>query len=331
MEIEKKVSIKKSKRKQKKKQPKFKLKTRKGRVIFPVYNNENERLSECAVDLAKPLALYPHFDALLDTVVPREKLLTPEKIKKLSNEKLLRYQRAIDFWHTLWFLQKYQHYHHECRTCEIPGESENNSFWRAPPLSIPVRANVLTFEWDKFIKDQKHLLGRGFDVIVTDPPWTLATEKQTRGVALHYDQITDSKLINAVPWYDLASENAIVFMWVINAKMTYALNLLKEFGFNILENMTWVKMSSKRLLARGHGYYFQHAKEECIIATKGNRNVFRWEKCVSNLMASKRCQSQKPASFYDMVECVAPNASYLEVFARRNNLRNGWVSIGNQL
>jgi len=308
-----------------------KLKMVNGRVLFPTYNKESEALHESVLDLADPLALYPHFDALLDTVVPREKLLEGKELAALSNAELLRYQRAVDFWHTLWFLQTYQHYHQECRACEIPGETENNSFWRAPPLAIPVRANVLTFEWDKFIKDQKHLLGRGFDVIVTDPPWTLATEKSTRGVALNYDQITDSRLINAVPWYNLASDNAIVFMWVINAKMTYALGLLENFGFSILENMTWVKMSSKRLLARGHGYYLQHAKEECIIATKGDPSVFRWEKCVSNLMASKRCQSQKPASFYDMVEQVAPNSSYLEVFARRNNLRNGWVSIGNQL
>lgn len=303
-----------------------------GRLICDTWSSSGAKFSQrLGLGLEKPLPMFQHIDALLKVTVPREKLLEPEDLKKLSNKELKKYQKAVHLWKTLWFMQKFRHYQHHCRTCEIPGQRENQTFWRAPPLSIPVRANVLKFDWDQFCASQKKHGGRMFDVIVTDPPWTLATEKSTRGVALNYDQITDSVLLKAIPWASLLSENGIVFMWVINAKIVYALEFLKKQGFNILECMSWLKMSQNRLLARGHGFYLQHAKEDCIVAYRGDISKFKWENFITAMAAEKRCQSQKPAQFYDMVESIAPDGYYLEVFARRNNLRNGWVSIGNQL
>merc|ERR1712224_195233 len=122
------------------------------------------------------------------------------------------------------------------------------------------------------------------------------------------------------------NDNGVIFMWVINAKMLWAIDFLAKEGFKVVETISWLKMSSNRLLARGHGFYLQHAKEDCIVATKGNVADLNWETISLNFVAEKRCQSQKPAQFYDMVESLKPNGHYLEVFARRNNLRNGWVS-----
>ena len=34
---------------------------------------------------------------------------------------------------------------------------------------------------------------------------------------------------------------------------------------------------------------------------------------------------------YQLMEELVPNGSYLEIFGRRNNLHNGWVTIGNEL
>jgi len=302
-----------------------------GRIICDTWNSVTNALHPIGKGLQDPIPMYPNIDALLKVTVPREILLSRQELETLSDAQLRKYHRAISYWKSLWFMQKFRHFAHHCRTCEIPGQRENQTFWRAPPLSIPVRADVLNFDWPKFQASQMKHGGRMFDVIVTDPPWTLATEKSTRGVALNYDQITDQKLINAVPWYDLLNDNGLIFMWVINAKMVYALGLLKDLGFKILENMSWLKMSQNRLFARGHGFYLQHAKEDCIVATKGDVTDFNWEQYVTAMAAEKRCQSQKPAQFYDMVEAIVPNGYYCEVFARRNNLRNGWVSLGNQL
>ena len=69
--------------------------------------------------------------------------------------------------------------------------------------------------------------------------------------------------------------------------------------------------------------------------------VFKFMKFLYNLGASsnviwslRRGQSQKPNEIYKYIEKFAPkekNNTYIELFGRRNNLRNGWVTLGNEL
>lgn len=47
--------------------------------------------------------------------------------------------------------------------------------------------------------------------------------------------------------------------------------------------------------------------------------------------SERRGQSQKPEQVYEIIEKLVPNGNYLEIFARRNNLRNFWVSVGLEL
>jgi mRNA (2'-O-methyladenosine-N6-)-methyltransferase len=49
------------------------------------------------------------------------------------------------------------------------------------------------------------------------------------------------------------------------------------------------------------------------------------------IFSQRRGQSQKPEEIYTMIEDVMPNGNYLEIFGRRNNLHNGWVTIGNEI
>jgi len=304
-----------------------------GKVEINTFAPVKDLIPEEFRTIHEPVPLYQYMDALQKRTCPLEKLLTSEEMGRLDEEELESYLRTIDYWRTIWWVQKFRHWHQEIRITEVHGSKSDQNFWRAPPLSIPIRANVLTFDWTRFKAAHKLFSGgKLFDVIVTDPPWTLATEKSTRGVALNYDQITDKILLNNVPFGQLLNGNGVIFMWVINAKLIWALEWLEGQGFEILDCITWLKMSSNRLMARGHGYYLQHAKEDCIIAVKGDVRHFNWEKLTTAFVGEKRCQSQKPSDFYDMIEAFAPdNACFLEVFGRRNNLRNGWVTIGNQL
>ena len=49
------------------------------------------------------------------------------------------------------------------------------------------------------------------------------------------------------------------------------------------------------------------------------------------IFSQRRGQSQKPEEIYEIAEALVPNGNYLEIFGRRNNLHNGWVTIGNEL
>ena len=49
------------------------------------------------------------------------------------------------------------------------------------------------------------------------------------------------------------------------------------------------------------------------------------------LFTPRRGQSQKPEEIYEIAEALVPNGYYCEIFARRNNLHNGWMGIGNEI
>lgn len=48
-------------------------------------------------------------------------------------------------------------------------------------------------------------------------------------------------------------------------------------------------------------------------------------------MAEIRKKSQKPEQIYTLIDLLLPTANKIELFARNNNLREGWLSLGNQL
>ena len=49
------------------------------------------------------------------------------------------------------------------------------------------------------------------------------------------------------------------------------------------------------------------------------------------IFSKRRGQSQKPEEIYVILEKLVPNGNYLEIFGRRNNLRDKWVTIGNEI
>ena len=95
--------------------------------------------------------------------------------------------------------------------------------WQVPPHCIPIHANVTTYEWKGLYNHTQ------FDVIMMDPPWQLATANPTRGVALGYSQLTDND-ITALPVNKLQSDG-FLFVWVINAKYKYTLDLFDKWGY----------------------------------------------------------------------------------------------------
>lgn len=49
------------------------------------------------------------------------------------------------------------------------------------------------------------------------------------------------------------------------------------------------------------------------------------------IFSQRRGQSQKPTEVYELIEKLVPGGAFLEIFGRRNNLRDFWVTVGNEL
>lgn len=98
------------------------------------------------------------------------------------------------------------------------------SEWQVPPHCIPIHANVTTFDWPSLAAACQ------FDVIMMDPPWQLATANPTRGVALGYSQLSDDA-IAVLPVTALQRDGGLLFVWVINAKYKFTLDLFDKWGY----------------------------------------------------------------------------------------------------
>eukprot|EP00887_Chlorella_sp_A99_P002786 scaffold6.g2786.t1 len=213
-------------------------------------------------------------------------------------------------------------------------EDLDPSEWQVPPHCVPIHANVTTYDWEPLVAATQ------FDVVMMDPPWQLATANPTRGVALGYSQLTDAH-IQQLPVPRL-QRDGFLFLWVINAKYQFCLDLFDLWGYELVDEVVWVKMTVNRRLAKSHGFYLQHAKEVCLVAKKGRDPPGTRRGVLSDVIFSeRRGQSQKPEEIYQMVEALVPNGErrgtgaagrrYLEIFGRKNNLRDFWVTVGNEV
>ena len=93
------------------------------------------------------------------------------------------------------------------------------------------------------------------------------------------------------------------------------------------------------------GHWLNHTKEHCLVAVKGSgqhkslpenfKNTINFKMDLDVIVSEVRETSRKPDELYHMIDRMLGarkhTARKLEIFARENNLRSGWLSLGNQL
>ena len=83
-----------------------------------------------------------------------------------------------------------------------------------------------------------------------------------------------------------------------------------------MDDITWVKSTVNGRLAKGHGFYLQHAKETCLVGKKGLDPPGTSHNISSDVIVSKRRgQSQKPAEIYDLIEELVPDGEWAHLVA----------------
>lgn len=201
----------------------------------------------------------------------------------------------------------------------IPGFSTNLE------NSVAINADIRYFDFQKLGSIQK------FDVILMDPPWLIAVANVTRGVSISYDQL-ETNVIERMPLHYIQSDGYI-FMWVIACQFANGISMFRKWGYEFVTYINWVKTSKYGRYMPSHGYYMQHNKETLLVGKKGKDfpeiNKSEFNSLIINPRGIR--QSHKPEKLYDVIERMFPGGSYIEIFARPHNLRNGWVSLGIEL
>lgn len=184
-----------------------------------------------------------------------------------------------------------------------------------------------------------------YKTIVVDPPWSYtqhwkrseqwrslsgrmfkrggaggAYKAGERGAACQYDCMSVDEL-RALPIGEWADDNAHLYLWTTAAFLRPAFDLMEAWGFAYKTTLVW----GKRQL--GMGLYFRNNTEFVLFGVRGKLKLARRD--IPTLFISKRTRhSEKPDTFYDMVETASPEPR-IDVFARRH--RMGWAVYGNEV
>lgn len=169
-----------------------------------------------------------------------------------------------------------------------------------------------------------------FAILLADPPWRYDfVEADNRAIENQYPTLTADEIAAFTDGEgraagDLAANDAVLFLWATNPKLTEAITVIEGWGFTYLTNMAWVKDKI------GMGYWARARHELLLIARRGEFSPppehLRPDSVIE---APRTAHSAKPVDVYELIESIWPDLPKVEVFAR--TARPGWAAFGNQV
>jgi N6-adenosine-specific RNA methylase IME4 len=167
---------------------------------------------------------------------------------------------------------------------------------------------------------------RKYPVILADPPWHFEVYNEDSGVeraaANQYPTMSLSEICE-LPIADLATPDAVLFLWTTAPHLHEAFEVLAAWGFHYVSNFVWVKDKF------GLGYWVRNQHELVLIARRGDMPTPA-PACrpPSVIQAPAREHSRKPDEAYALIERMYPELPKIELFARVR--RPGWDAWGNE-
>jgi len=179
----------------------------------------------------------------------------------------------------------------------------------------------------------KFTSGRKFSTILADPPWRFSN--RTGKMAPEHKRLSrystmELKDILALPVAEIIQEPAHLYLWVPNALIADALEVMKSWGFTYKTNIIWYKIRKDGGPdRRGVGFYFRNVTEMVLFGVRGkNARTLKPGRTQPNIVSSrKREHSRKPDELYQVIE-ECSRGPFLELFARGG--REGWNQWGDQ-
>jgi N6-adenosine-specific RNA methylase IME4 len=167
---------------------------------------------------------------------------------------------------------------------------------------------------------------RRWPILLADPPWRYEHQlfsSTWKDIEDHYPTLALEEIC-ALPVAEIASENALLFLWVPAPKLAESFKVIEAWGFDYRTGLVWVKH------AIGMGNYVRQKHEHLLIARRGEIPMpATADRPVSVFEAPRREHSRKPEASYEMIEAMYPSLPRIELFAR--HARPGWAAWGNEV
>lgn len=175
----------------------------------------------------------------------------------------------------------------------------------------------------------------GYGALLVDCPWEYknwSPKGEGRNANQHYPTMSDDELLrfrDETLLDGLLAKDCVIFMWAIDPKLDFAMELLKAWGFTYKTvGFYWVKETKlQNGWHMGPGYWTRANPETCLLGTRGHPK--RLSASVRKLIIEPvREHSRKPEAFYERVPQLV-GGPYLELFGRQR--REGFDVWGNEV
>jgi site-specific DNA-methyltransferase (adenine-specific) len=127
----------------------------------------------------------------------------------------------------------------------------------------------------------------------------------------------------------ISNEECRLWFWTTKDFLEESFQIIREFGFEFRQILTWVKTNKKGQPSYGMGYYFRNTTEFLLYATnkKGLRPL--QATTASNvLFAPREGHSRKPDVFYQFIK---DNSEEPRVSLFQRTKRDGFHVWGNEM
>jgi len=180
------------------------------------------------------------------------------------------------------------------------------------------------------------LPGEKYDVVLADPPWSYYGAKDKWGAAAKfYDTMSDDEIL-ALDVKSLLKPSSVVFLWATGPRLDLAIRTLASWGcYYRGVAFVWVKATKAGVPfgARGVRPSIVKPTTEFVLAgsmKKSGRPLPIADESVAQVvLAPLGAHSAKPGEIQARIERLYPDASRIELFARRR--RDGWAAWGNEV
>lgn len=138
--------------------------------------------------------------------------------------------------------------------------------------------------------------------------------------------------IKKLPIKDLGEDNSVLFLWATAPKLKECLEVMNEWGYEYRTCAIW----DKEVI--GMGYWFRNQHEILLIGLRGKFSPPEPSARDRSVYRQKRDEhSKKPTYFRKWISDNFPNATKIELFARKPNMLfdaehyDGWDVWGNEV
>lgn len=181
------------------------------------------------------------------------------------------------------------------------------------------------------------LPNKKYDVILMDPPWSYHGAQNKMGAAAKFYPTMSDEDLMAMDIQSILNEPGVVFMWTTSPRFDFAIDLLRHWGLTYRGvAFTWVKTKKDGLTpmgAKGVRPSIVKPTTEYVIAAsnviKGRPLPLADEAVAHVVLAAVTEHSRKPDEIHRRIERLYPEATKLEMFARRE--MSGWDVWGNEV